>query len=316
MKILIVATTTPVVMSSVNKIMELPVFTQNHQTYLCLLEKNAHEKVDMPQGLSQVLCLPSVESVKQAYMYLPPISDFCKAECIDLVLFYSDKLCHQLAIMLSRVLNCECFTEIKDIKKNNDGYKVSRKVYDSNINCIFPCTLPLVATVARGKSKMNPVLSVYETVQIGGLGQEPKWVLDNRPLQKNKKSSLEKAKLIFVAGRGIGSEKNLNRLANLAKRFNASFGVTRSVVLSGWAPMDLMIGQSGTITSPEICVTFGVSGAAPFIVGVEQANTIIAINNDTSAAIFHTATYGIVKDCSEILTGLEESLEEKTNEYH
>jgi len=309
MKVLIVATAATDVAFSIKKIQELSFLQQqNSEVYLCLLGAKENEQVAMPHGLTKVLCLPPVEeAAKQNSMYLPPLFNFCKSEKIAIILFYSNKLGHSLAVMLSEKLNCECFTEIKELEQTNRGYEISRKVYDSNIDSIFPCNLPVVATLARGNCKVSPVLSNFRTIKMGDLGDEPDWVINSKCLRKNLKSSLEAASLIFVAGRGLGSKNNVTRLMALAIRFDASFGATRSIILNGWAPLEAMVGQSGTITSPDVVITFGVSGAGPFIVGIEQAKTIIAINNDTSAAIFHTAMYGIIADCNEILTALEKS---------
>ena len=308
MKILIVATASPGMEFSVQKIQESFMINDHHETYLCLLGAPANEQIMLPTGFTKVFTLPIVgDALYQMSQYLPPITKVCRDENISMVLFNSTILNHSLGVMLSETLGWNYHTEIKNLKGSHEGYEVTRLVYDSNIEAVFPGSSPMVATIARGNCEKSPELINYETTELGILGKKPEWLVQSKRLRAVEKSSLEDAKILFVAGRGMGSKVNVHRLMDLAKKNRASFGATRTVILNGWAPIESMIGQSGTITSPEVVITFGVSGAAPFMVGIEQAKFIIAINKDTSAAIFSRATHGMVADCVEILTVLEES---------
>lgn len=54
------------------------------------------------------------------------------------------------------------------------------------------------------------------------------------------------------------------------------------------------VGLTGKVISPKVYVAFGISGKVHHIVGIERANTVIAINNDKNAKIFDNADIGIV----------------------
>lgn len=119
--------------------------------------------------------------------------------------------------------------------------------------------------------------------------------------EKTDDHSLENAKIVFLAGRGIGSKANYEKLKEKAKKYGASVGCTRPVSMNGWESYDSFVGISGKSLNADICVTFGVSGSGPLIKGLENVKTVIAINTDRDALIFDYADYGIVGDLNKVL---------------
>ena len=102
-------------------------------------------------------------------------------------------------------------------------------------------------------------------------------------------------RLLLVAGRGMGAQ-GLGKLEQLAFLLGGQVGITRAAAQNGWGGMDAIVGQSGIIAQPEVCVAFGASGAAAFMAGVEKARSLIAINTDPDAPIFNYADYGVTAD--------------------
>ena len=111
--------------------------------------------------------------------------------------------------------------------------------------------------------------------------------------------------MVFLGGKGLGSQANFERLEALAEKLGASCGCTRPVALSAWAPYDKVVGISGWKLQADVCIAFGVAGAGPLMQGVEGLGKLVAINNDEKAQIFRYADYGVVEDCMKIIEAME-----------
>ena len=127
------------------------------------------------------------------------------------------------------------------------------------------------------------------------------------PCKRLEKEQLpfSKARLVFVGGRGLKTKTNYLRLKALADKYGAVCGCTRPVAMNGWESYDNFIGISGVSLKNCVVVTFGVSGAGPFIKGIKDADMIISINNDANALIFDYSDYAMVTDCIKLISGLE-----------
>ena len=69
------------------------------------------------------------------------------------------------------------------------------------------------------------------------------------------------ADVLVVAGRGIGSKKNLAVAQRLADALGGKLGCTRPLVESGWLEYWHQVGQTGVSVSPKLLISLGVSGA-------------------------------------------------------
>ncbi len=107
---------------------------------------------------------------------------------------------------------------------------------------------------------------------------------------------LAESRFLVVAGYGAGSRERVERIAAAAGRMGAAFGVTRPVAMNAWAPMDRLIGVSGTRTSPKLCIVVGASGAPAFYWGIEKAAFIAAIDPDQQAPIVRNADAAVIDD--------------------
>ena len=98
-------------------------------------------------------------------------------------------------------------------------------------------------------------------------------------------------------------------IARLATLLDADFGATRPPVDDGQIARERMIGQTGVVCRPKVAICCGISGAFHFIVGIQEAETVIAINTDPQAPIFEHADYCIVGDVRQILPALMDALQ-------
>jgi electron transfer flavoprotein alpha subunit len=132
-------------------------------------------------------------------------------------------------------------------------------------------------------------------------------VLDYIPDSRQDKPQLPFADIIVSGGRGLKRPENFKLIWNLAKVLGAEVGASRPIVQAGWIEAERQVGQTGKTVRPKLYIAAGISGAVQHRVGMEGADTVVAINSDPNAPIFDLATYGIVGDALLILPALTEA---------
>jgi len=55
------------------------------------------------------------------------------------------------------------------------------------------------------------------------------------------------------------------------------------------------------MVSPELYIGVGLSGELQYMVGMVDAQVMVAINNDAKSPVFEQVGYGIVDDCREFV---------------
>ena len=127
--------------------------------------------------------------------------------------------------------------------------------------------------------------------------------------------ALDKADVVVSGGAGLGEEEGFEMLEDLSKALSKSFGnvmigCSRVAVDKGWISSDHQVGLTGTMISPEIYVSVGISGAIQHLVGMIQSKKIIAINTDSACNMFKVSDYGVVEDYEKVIPALIKRLEE------
>ncbi len=128
--------------------------------------------------------------------------------------------------------------------------------------------------------------------------------------------------VIVSMGRGIADDptRGIELGVELADQFEeADLGLSRGVLTASYqfdshveqyVQMERQIGESGQEVEPDVYIAAGISGAVQHKVGMDESDTIIAINTDTDADIRDFSDYFIQGDLFEVLPQLTEALEE------
>jgi electron transfer flavoprotein alpha subunit len=129
--------------------------------------------------------------------------------------------------------------------------------------------------------------------------------------------------VIVAMGRGIDRvdpTEGIELGLELTDQFeDAGFGLSRGVITASYEfgghveqyiTEERQIGESGQVVEPELYIAAGISGAVQHKVGMDESDTIVAINTDPEADIRDFSDYFIEGDLFEVLPRLTEALAE------
>ncbi|MBP2031777.1 electron transfer flavoprotein alpha subunit [Clostridium algifaecis] len=210
-------------------------------------------------------------------------------------------------------LTADC--TILDMKENTDLVQI-RPAFGGNImaQILNPNHRPQLATV-RYKVMDAPVRSDETSGKIT-IEKIDKSKLESginvlKVTKKEVEVGISDADVIVAVGRGVKSEKDLDMIKELADLLGGQVATTRPLIEAGWADAKRQIGLSGRTVKPKLIIACGISGAIQFVAGMNNSDTIVAINKDPKASIFNVAHYGIVGDIYEIVPKLIEDIKMK-----
>jgi electron transfer flavoprotein alpha subunit len=217
-------------------------------------------------------------------------------------------LASAIAIEVNTGLTADCTQLGVDVEKRL--FEMTRPAFGGNIMATILCeqSRPQMATVRprvmalppRQPGRMGRIIREEFTLAEESISSKILQFLPSAAEGVN----VAEADIIVTAGRGIGSAENLRLVADLAQALGGVVGASRAVVDQGWLDYAHQVGQTGKTVRPRLYVAVGVSGAIQHLVGMQNADVIIAINTDPQAPIFSVATHGIVGDLFEVVPEL------------
>lgn len=198
-------------------------------------------------------------------------------------------------------------------KNENGKLTLTRRIYLGKIDCdvVIADEAPIFITFQSGafrgdNAEKGSAVATVETLQVevGDIRMKPE-----APFQEAKASvDLTKSEIIVAIGRGIKSQENIALAQQLCDALGADLAASRPICDAEWLPIDRQIGSSGQTVAPKLYIALGISGAIQHIVGMKNAQTIVAINKDAEAPIFDLADYGIAGDLFEAVPALIEEV--------
>ncbi|MBT7283046.1 MAG: 4Fe-4S binding protein [Elusimicrobiaceae bacterium] len=117
--------------------------------------------------------------------------------------------------------------------------------------------------------------------------------------------------VVISGGRGMKNKEGFKMLNDLADTLGGSVGASRAAIDMGLIPKKAQVGQSGVTVSPKVYIACGISGAVQHLVGMENSDTVIAVNKDPQAPIFNACKIGLVGDANQVIPKIIEGVEKK-----
>jgi electron transfer flavoprotein alpha subunit len=178
--------------------------------------------------------------------------------------------------------------------RTSSGFTADTGIILLRPNMVTAAPLAAPGRVAEGPSQGVPDVPVVRVVE--------------RVAVESPGPSIEEARVIVTGGRGVGGPGGFVALAELAGLLGGAVGATRAAVDAGWAPYATQVGQTGKTVKPALYLGFGVSGAIQHKVGMQTAETIVAVNSDPDAPIAEFADLFVIADQAAVVAALTAAL--------
>jgi electron transfer flavoprotein alpha subunit len=116
---------------------------------------------------------------------------------------------------------------------------------------------------------------------------------------------IAQAPFLISIGGAVKDTEGVARFQRLAEAMGGTLSSSRPPVDRGLLPPSRLVGLSGRAVKPKVYFAFGISGAVQHLAGMNEAQTVLAVNLDPEAPIFSVADYGAVADVFEVADELE-----------
>lgn len=212
-------------------------------------------------------------------------------------------------------LGASCVTAAESVMRQNDKMCFARSIFNGKIRMTLAAkTDSAIITVVPGLGERTVKFPRYKPASFADGGAQKVSFPDVEEflqvMQRPEKVralgeipaaaqdlDLTLAEVIVSAGRGIGTQENIELIRRLAGLFaKSALGCSRSLCDLGWLDYKHQIGLTGKTVAPRLYIACGISGAAQHAAGMRGSRLIAAINKDPQAAIFQIADIGIVDD--------------------
>jgi len=266
-------------------------------------------------GADEVIMLdPPPQGFHRAAVVSEALAGLLSPSHPDMILFCAGRAANEVASHLSVKCRAGLVTDAARIDmedgrpvviKNTFGEKIACKLLiqsDVQLVTIKPKELHTLEYDSRRSGHVR-------RVQVSSCPDTTAMEVADRVEGDVRSLDLGDADLIIAGGKGVGGREGFRLIDRLSELTGACVAGSREAVDRGWVSYDRQIGQTGKSVSPRCLIALGISGAIQFLKGMEDAQSVVAVNTDKGAPIFNLADLKIVGELHEVLPALIQALE-------
>lgn len=240
--------------------------------------------------------------------YVESVAALLREHRPDLLLLRATTRGKVVAGRLAALLGTAVLTDVKEFGSEEDVLTARHMLYGGGAERVERVAAgTALATVGAGTfeaaeedASRSGNLSDAEFVPTAN----PVKLLERRP-KESAGVDLTGAKRVIGVGRGVAKQEDLEMVGQLAQALDAEIACSRPIAEGlGWLPRERYLGVSGAVIKPELYLALGISGQMQHMVGVSDAQIIVAVNKDKNAPIFELADYGIAGDLYKVVPAL------------
>lgn len=213
-----------------------------------------------------------------------------------------------IASRLSARLSSGMVANVVDLLPENDKVEANETVFGGNYTTTVDVkNSPVAIFLVRPNAfaiKENARTAQVHTIDYEPSDSAARAKRGQAVQEEGAPTPLEEASTIVSGGRGLGGPEPFALLEDLAAAIGGVVGASRAAVDAGWISYAHQVGQTGRTVKPQLYFAIGISGAVQHRVGMQTADTIVAINRDADAPIFQLADLGVVGDLFTIVPAL------------
>lgn len=218
----------------------------------------------------------------------------------------------EVAARAAQRLGVRCLNDLLGVEPADEGIRIrsllfsgrGEAVYAVDEGLAFATIAPKLISPEPQSDRKAEVHTVTASLKPGAL--EVVEVKGKESFDRG----LERAEVVVDFGQGIAQREDIAMIEKLAGLLHGQVGCSRPIASEReWMPD--FIGLSGKRVAPRFCLMVGISGAVQHMVGLRDAELIVAINNNPDAAIFQQTDYGLVADLYQVVPALISRLERR-----
>lgn len=218
----------------------------------------------------------------------------------DMYLFSGETSGRECAVRLSARAGGSALVAVDTVRVTDAVVACGKAVYSGYAHATFELTMrPICLSIARtGKTAPDRDQAPYVHIEedTAGVDSLPGYVLERSMETVPAAGTLDQSRFILAGGNAVKSKKETEELQRSAEALGADFAVSRPPAMSAFAPLRKLIGVSGALVSPDVCIAAGISGAPAFFAGIENSGFIAAINTDPNAPIVGKSDVAVIDD--------------------